>query len=382
MKAVYAFLIVCLLLLIYRFLELTSLFQLINDLPVHSYELVSGERNMMGANTLACFMCLVAALISRVRHNPLLSQVFSFFSLLFPSVSITGYAFHITDFYGEMSLTTTCIAYIMGLSVLGSTANRALLKGLLSIHIGGKLSRIQMVTGFCVCFGIGFLVSRSLINVEAAKSFGLYVNTIAWFLIIMITISSLFYEKVDKKRRQVEKELQQVSSTDPLTGLRNRRDFFSLAKLEKAKHYRMKYDMSVIMIDIDFFKKINDTFGHLGGDRVIQLVANTLTSTVRSSDILCRYGGEEFIALLPGTSLEGAAQLSEKLRTQIEQIDVSSTLHSDNYKLTISAGYSLVSTEDEDITEAIDKADKALYQAKQSGRNKTLPFSPRVVLET
>ncbi len=368
---------ICSLILLYRFLEINTDVQWVRNLFVHSslYDVLSNKRNVMGENTVICFTCLILALVSRIYRNPFLCQLFCFSSLLFPSIAITGYAFQVEDFHGEMSLSTICIAYIMGLSLLGSTANRAFLRGLLSIHIGGKLSRFQIIAGFSVCFGIGYLVSLSLISVEATKSFGIYVNAITWFLIIMITISSLFYEKVDRKRRQVEKELKQSSTTDPLTGLLNRREFLSLAKLEKSKHCRIKYDLSVIIIDIDFFKKINDAFGHSAGDKIIQVVANTLKSTVRSSDILCRYGGEEFIILLSGTSLEGAAQLSEKLRSKIEQIDVSTILFSEKYKLTISLGYALASTKEKDILEAIDKADKALYDAKRSGRNKAQPFN-------
>lgn len=381
-KIVNILLFVALLIPIYKALDAVYSIAFVYD-PLNTLqETELHKHNTMGINTALCFVFVILSIFFMNLRKPMVSQVFGFLSILFPSISITGYALQISDFYGEMSLTTTCLTYIISLSTLGYTANKALLRSMLSMHIGGKVSRFQIIVGYLVCFGLGYLVSTSLLNIDAAKPFGLYVNGITWFLVIMISISAVFYEKVDRKRRKVERELRRTSLTDPLTGLLNRRSFFSLAERELAKHRRMQFEMSLIIVDIDFFKKINDTLGHSVGDSVLKSVAHAIKRATRSSDILCRYGGEEFIILLPGTSLQGAGKLAEKLREKIERLDISAITGSKYNTLTISAGYCLVGIGDMDLSIPIEQADKALYKAKHSGRNKVLSFSPSLQPET
>jgi diguanylate cyclase (GGDEF)-like protein len=124
------------------------------------------------------------------------------------------------------------------------------------------------------------------------------------------------------------------------------------------------------MIDIDKFKNINDTYGHGVGDEVIILFSSTLKELSRDSDIVCRWGGEEFILLLPSTGIEGALNIAEKIRLEVEKLSV--PLNDDKkLSFTASIGVSLVhNKEDKTILNSIDRADKALYEAKESGRNK------------
>ncbi|MEA3513117.1 MAG: GGDEF domain-containing protein [Campylobacterota bacterium] len=155
-----------------------------------------------------------------------------------------------------------------------------------------------------------------------------------------------------------------------MTKLYNRRYFTKTSEhiLDLAK--REKQNLSVIMIDIDKFKNINDTYGHSIGDEVIVELANILKTQDRKSDIVCRYGGEEFVILLPNTSLEGASVVANKIRELVENSVV--TLSDDNkLKFTISLGVSQVDVENEiNIELALKRADEALYEAKNSGRNK------------
>ena len=133
---------------------------------------------------------------------------------------------------------------------------------------------------------------------------------------------------------------------------------------------REKKELSLIMIDIDKFKNVNDTYGHKVGDDVIIALSNKLLEDQRKSDIICRYGGEEFVILLPNTSLTGATIVAEKIRKDIELLII--TLSSNqNLKFTISLGVSKVDTKNENNIElALKRADDALYKAKESGRNR------------
>ena len=167
-----------------------------------------------------------------------------------------------------------------------------------------------------------------------------------------------------------EKVLLEMNMKDGLTGIYNRRYLENYLKEEVKKYQRAPRPFSMIMLDIDFFKKINDTFGHQCGDFILKSIASTITSNIRNTDVLARYGGEEFSCLLPETDIDGATHLAEQLRAAIENEVY--TFQGSPIKLTISLG---VAELKKDITspEALStKADTALYEAKKTGRNRVV----------
>lgn len=167
-------------------------------------------------------------------------------------------------------------------------------------------------------------------------------------------------------------ELQQLASTDTLTSLYNRRYFLQLSSVELAKAQRMNRALSIIMIDADNFKAINDNHGHLAGDNALIVLANSCTHTCRASDIIGRLGGEEFFICCPDTELEGAIEMAERIRLLISQTKVSyKTETGDRNKelsFTVSMGVSQYRQGDT-LATLMAKADKQLYRAKDSGRN-------------
>jgi len=182
--------------------------------------------------------------------------------------------------------------------------------------------------------------------------------------------TQLTMQELIKKLEATHKELELLASIDPMTKLYNRRYFQTTAEniLDLAK--RDDKHLSILMLDIDKFKRINDTYGHPVGDQVIIHLANKLIQHQRKSDVICRFGGEEFLILLPNTSIDGAKIVSEKIRSDIEQSDI--TLE-DGSKLnfTVSIGVAIIDTKNDDNIEiSIQKADNALYKAKESGRNR------------
>jgi diguanylate cyclase (GGDEF)-like protein len=165
------------------------------------------------------------------------------------------------------------------------------------------------------------------------------------------------------------RELQEKNTLDALTGIRNRSYFDRKYQAEVRRSRREHTQLSVVMMDIDHFKNVNDQYGHLVGDECIKSVAHTLKKALRRpSDDVCRYGGEEFALILPSTDLEGALVLTERLRAQIENTSIQAEGVSIN--ITISAGIGTAIADlnqPEDILLAL--ADKQLYVAKNAGRN-------------
>lgn len=166
------------------------------------------------------------------------------------------------------------------------------------------------------------------------------------------------------EQKRLEQELQQAALKDPLTGLWNRRQFLHLHHSAHTQAQRYGQIYSLLLIDVDYFKDINDQYGHHKGDEGLILLAKTLESRVRDSDAVCRWGGEEFVILLPLTSLEGAVFMAESLRKTIEQISLP-----DFPRLTVSIGVTQC-LPDEDTDAIFKRADEALYRAKASGRNR------------
>ncbi len=159
----------------------------------------------------------------------------------------------------------------------------------------------------------------------------------------------------------------QYATLDALTGLNNRRQFELRLKQEIATTKRQKNPLCAMMIDIDFFKKVNDTYGHASGDTVLKTTASIIKEHLRESDIPSRYGGEEFAILLPYTHIEEAKIVGERLRKAVESTPIN--IDKKNINVTISMGLAEFSP-DETGEELFKRADKALYEAKESGRNK------------
>lgn len=187
-------------------------------------------------------------------------------------------------------------------------------------------------------------------------------------------------KKTELALRNSEEALRQQAITDSLTGLYNRMHFNKIIKNEINRASRYLRPLSVIMFDIDFFKRINDSFGHITGDKVIRMVAVVTKEKIRANDTPARYGGEEFIVLLPETTLEEAAIVAERIRGQIETTAIQTEEHT--ISITASFGVSVYRAKTNEnnheivISEFIDNADRALYISKNSGRNRVTVFNP------
>jgi len=165
-------------------------------------------------------------------------------------------------------------------------------------------------------------------------------------------------------------EASTLARTDALTGLYNRRAFEELVVRNFFEYKRSRYPFCILMIDIDHFKSINDRFGHPAGDVVIQAVANVFKETVRIADICARWGGEEFIIALPHSDVDQSFILGERIRMNVEALELSNLDGSALPTITVSLGASVSKEDDVNLERIIERADEALYAAKTSGRNR------------
>lgn len=174
-------------------------------------------------------------------------------------------------------------------------------------------------------------------------------------------------DEVDKLRRQVS-ELSELVSTDALTGLFNFRHFKTVLQAEMDRSKRSGIPTSLVMVDADHFKSINDTHGHEIGNQALRHLADILRAEVRTTDIVCRFGGEEFAMVFPETHLNLAVKVADRIRQEVESTPLAT--EQGEVRLTVSMGASVyMKTSVLDIDEFIDSVDKYLYEAKQAGRN-------------
>lgn len=167
------------------------------------------------------------------------------------------------------------------------------------------------------------------------------------------------------------KELERMALMDPLTGLANRRKFIDRFKLEVQRQDRHGLPLSLLVVDVDHFKLVNDQFGHLTGDLCLKCVADLLALAVRKIDLVARFGGEEFIVLLPETSGPGAVTVAEKLRMAIESLNVPLDSRFEPLSVTVSVGVAVKpATQSLSFDDVMELADHELYQAKRGGRNR------------
>jgi len=173
------------------------------------------------------------------------------------------------------------------------------------------------------------------------------------------------------RRYESEAALELASNTDPMTGVSNRRHFMPLLRQEIIRGHRLNSRVSLLMLDIDHFKKINDTYGHPTGDMVICTLADICRRESREIDVVARLGGEEFAILLPETAMQDALVVAERVRAAVENTSVKS-MDNVEFRFTVSIGAAEQPRDDKSEEKLIGMADAALYQAKTSGRNRVV----------
>ena len=223
-------------------------------------------------------------------------------------------------------------------------------------------------------FIAGYLCYGWITWYQYNDAFDLLVPAIFFFgaLFVLIVNTLSFYTSVNLNRIY---HLERENITDPLMGIYNRRFFDRRLVEEVARSKRYNLPLSVLLIDIDFFKAINDDFGHPIGDSVLINLGQLLLNNARNSDIVARYGGEEIVIMTPNTPLQVAAVLAERLRDMVEKsaiVEPDGNSPDEAVRITVSIGVSSFNSSKDDSGSLIENADRALYRAKQTGRNRVV----------
>jgi diguanylate cyclase (GGDEF)-like protein len=215
------------------------------------------------------------------------------------------------------------------------------------------------------------LLLSNRLNGVTACVLGLALSVLLWRKFTTITLQQQQLENANTDLQEKQRELERLTRLDGLTGLFNRNTFVELTKNELDRAQRQGTATAILLMDLDHFKRVNDTWGHPAGDAVLKHAAMIASTTVRSTDLVGRLGGEEFIVLLPGTSVEAARKLAEKIRLRLE--GQAATWNDTRIAITVSIGIAGTTASEKQSFEVLyHDADKALYVAKQRGRNRII----------
>lgn len=231
---------------------------------------------------------------------------------------------------------------------------------------------MSVVTLMLVTFLVYYF---KLLDFDSSRYSNVFVQRfIAVYSVITILscLFALFRNQAEENLEKINERLEIISTTDVLTGLANRRRMDEILTDEVRRFDRFKQPFSLILLDIDHFKKVNDTWGHQNGDYVIKTVAELCKKFIRSIDTASRWGGEEYLILLPGTTLSNAKATAERLRVGINEYDFQ--LDGQTEKISASLGIAEFG-KDSNLRNCIRRADKCLYLAKEQGRNRTVDES-------
>ena len=230
-----------------------------------------------------------------------------------------------------------------------------------AITLGRVMTLLEVLLIACCYLYLGYLSYP--VGLFAPETFTLLMAKFSPFLLVAYVTSMLAADIQHAKQR-----ITRLSQTDDLTGLLNMRAFNNIMEKEIARATRYTHPFTVIMIDVDGLKSINDQYGHTTGSRLITTIAQSIKDSVRTTDVLARYGGDEYVVLMTHTSTEHARMAAERIRTAIH--NTSFDMKSNRISTTVSVGIASFPDGVADATEVLDKADIALYKSKQSGRDR------------
>ena len=335
-----------------------------------SYGLLADLFNVYGSITLKWHLSLVAMpiflllfminIFETKKKYPI--EHWALLSIL--TLLICDFVYGLFDMITALNYSSTLAAIMMVVSV--------------SVTISMLIRKHPIAPFFLLGHGLFAIFSTMAVLFYKGKAEFTYINSHGVGIGIMLealVLSLIIAHRIRslETMKAAQDELKLLASTDSLTQLFNRRHFNTEAEylLQQAK--QLQQPAAIAMLDIDHFKKVNDTHGHSFGDKVIIQVANTLMAECRQQDVLARYGGEEFIILMTNTSIGEAFNLVEQIRQELAKATVILN-NTQSVNFTISAGIAAIDLENPILKNSINQADKALYQAKENGRNQSLVY--------
>ncbi len=237
---------------------------------------------------------------------------------------------------------------------------------------GWRIRAIRKVCAFTVATVAASVMTLGFVTYLVTGTVDVGVGLLVAVLVpaMVVPVAGYWHISLAERLREANDKLRTLSETDPLTGTFNRRRFLQVAEQQLTLARRHCFPTSVLIIDFDHFKSINDRFGHVTGDRVLKEAAAVMQGALRDSDTLARFGGEEFIVLLPHTAREGAGLVAQRLLGALREHAFRH--HDDPVPVTVSVGGATSETSDVPLDTLTSGADGMLYRAKQSGRDRAL----------
>jgi diguanylate cyclase (GGDEF)-like protein len=316
--------------------------------------------------TIQSLLFLLLITVNLLRHKLSFRFRASFLSLLFFILGVVG----LSTFGVASPYTATFgISILVAIIFLGIKAG--LFAGIACIifQLGLEIVLLYNDSWFEVDFN-AYIASPTTWITQTTSFIAIVMVTIlgVGWLYKMLEVSLDLLKNNNIELQHAKAELALLVLTDPLTKLPNRRQLFERLQSELERYKRSGSKFCVMMIDLDFFKKINDTYGHPAGDAVLEAFGKMALSSIRKSELIARYGGEEFVVVLPETELPIALKAAERLQHSLESMKIPFNSHTLN--VTASIGVTIVTDDDQSIETIIKRADSAVYIAKENGRNR------------
>jgi len=327
---------------------------------------VKATRNILLTNLFSAFasiLFLSLAVSALLRHEYVVSMVFFLVTFL------TLLNMVLLRIFGSVSFSSGFLIILLNLSaiyaiVFGGIDNTGFLMAFLLPPIlvflrGSRTGGILLLIMTALAIGIFFFIDPQLVLPE-------YTVPMKVVFIACFVALSMFSFLHELSREQAEKKLEAAASHDPLTGLLNRREMGRILNSESLRSQRYKRTFSLMLCDIDNFKKINDNYGHKFGDTVLKMISDAFRNGTRTQEFIARWGGEEFLVLLPETPIDGTMIVAERLRASVEKEKI--VFGKEEIGVTVSIGVGEYNPS-LSIEDNLDSIDKKLYEAKKAGKN-------------
>ncbi len=340
---------------------------------VFGFQLLFGEHDgtahrwLQGLLTVHLLMGLCMASCAWIAHHFRYASRSAWGRLLPTGTAALALLFSIAVVAIDQWITPNITPFLITCMVMGLVIYLRPLKALLLFALAFGV--FYMALGLTQANATLLLSNR--VNGITACLMGWALSTILWRKFTTITLQQEQLEKASAELQTKQRLLERLTRLDGLTGLYNRNTFVDLTQQELNRAQRNHTSTAILLLDLDHFKRINDTWGHPAGDAVLRNVATVANATVRSTDLVGRLGGEEFIVLLPGTSVDAARRIAEKLRIALE----TSPVQWEQTTICATASIGIAGTtaaEKRSFDSLYTDADKALYLAKQRGRNRVV----------
>ena len=328
----------------------------------------------------ACLIMLAVALLlspSRRLWTGRLLQGLVLVTLLLSGLCLVGYAYDITslfrvDPYTSLAIHTAATLVVVCIGVLYARPDLEIMAPIRSQRLGGLAARTLLPAAVSVPLLLGWVKLQGEELGLYQLEFGTAVHTVSTIIAfaVLVWYCARTLNQADEQRdlaQRAQHELRILSEFDPLTGVLNRRSLAERSDREWSRSLRYDRPMACIMLDLDAFKSVNDTYGHLSGDAVLKAVAALIVQQCRPSDLVARYGGEEFCIIAPETSQEAAAQMAQRMRAALAQHRVEAA--GGTLSVTASFGVAGSVKSGDSVERLIRRADDSLLAAKRAGRN-------------